>query len=208
MDFNRFPLASRRTAWLRPQPNQEPITGAYQEMSRMFEDMLTAITRAPWTSAPLQGLPMAKMEASETDKEVSIVTELPGVSPEDVEVSLDDDVLTIRAESRSESNTEEAGKRDYHLMERDYGRVLRAFRLPFSPDPKQVDAILQNGLLIIRVAKTQMVQDKVCNIPVRTAAASAPNAELPTDGGVAAEGTPPAGQMKTASTTEHETPPH
>jgi HSP20 family protein len=206
MDFNTLPLAPRRTAWLRPQSNQEPITGAYQEMSRMFEDALTALARAPWASAPpLQRLTMARMEASETDKEVSIVTELPGVSPQDVEVSLDDDVLTIRAESRSESTAEGPGKRDYHLMERDYGRVLRSFRLPFSPDPKQVEAILENGLLTIRVAKPQAVQDKVCNIPVRTAA---PNPDLPTDGGVAAKGTPPAGQTKTASTPERETPPH
>jgi HSP20 family protein len=208
MDFNLRPFAPRRTTSLRPQPNQEPIAGTYQDMSRMFEDMLTALTRAPWTSAPPQRLSIPKMEASETDKEISIVTELPGVSPQDIEVSLDDDVLTIRAESRSESTAEGPGKRDFHLMERDYGSVMRSFRLPFSPDPQQVDAILQDGLLTIHVAKPQTVQDKVCNIPVRTAMASAPSPDLSTDGGVAAEGAPPAGQTKTASPPEQETPHH
>jgi HSP20 family protein len=208
MDFNILPLAPLRTTWLRAQPNQQPTTGAYQDASRMFEDLLTAVARAPWTSAPVQRLSMAKMEASETDKEISIITELPGVSPQDVEVSLDDDVLTIRAESKSESTAEPAGRRDYHLMERDYGRMVRSFRLPFSPDPKQVDAVLQNGLLMIRVAKPQPVQEKVCNIPVRTAAPSAPSRDVPAGGNVAAQGTAPAGQAQTATPSERETPPH
>lgn len=207
MDFNVIPLAPHRTTWLRPQPNQGSITGAYQEMTRMFEDVLTVIARAPWTSSALQKLSMAT-EASETDKEVSIVTELPGVSARDVEVSLDDDVLTIRAEIKSESAAEPAAKRDYHLMERDYGRVLRSIRLPFSPDPKQLEAILQNGLLTIRLAKPQTVQAKVHNIPVRTSVASTENPNSPTDRGVAAEGAMSTGQMKTASTSEHDAAPH
>ncbi len=112
----------------------------------MIEDVLKPIARGRWTSTPPQRLFMAKMDASETAKRTSILTELPGVFAQDVEVSLDDDMLTIRAESRSESNAEGPGKRDYRLTERDYGGVLRSFRLPFSPDLKQVDAILQNGL--------------------------------------------------------------
>jgi hypothetical protein len=63
---------------------------------------------------------------------------------EDLEVSLDDDVLRIRAESKSESTAEPARKRDHHFMERDYGRVVRSFRLPFSSDPKQVEVMLQD----------------------------------------------------------------
>jgi HSP20 family molecular chaperone IbpA len=102
MDFNTLPFVPAARLRLRPQSNQEPITGSYQEMSRMFEDVLTAIARAPWTSTPLQRLSVAKMEASETDKGISILTELPGVFAQDVEVSLDDDVLTIRAGSRKQ----------------------------------------------------------------------------------------------------------
>jgi HSP20 family molecular chaperone IbpA len=76
-------------------------------MSRMFEDMLTAITRFPWVALPPEALAAAKTEVSETDKEISIVAELPGVSQQDLEVSLDDDVLTIRAETRGESTLAE-----------------------------------------------------------------------------------------------------
>ena len=202
MHFSFNQLVPRRTTWLRPQPNQESITGAHQEMSRMIEDLLMAIARAPWTSSPLQKLSMAKTEASETDKEVSIVTELPGVSARDVEVSLDDDILTIRAEMKSERAAEPAGKRDYHLLERDYGRVLHSIRLPFSADPKQVEAILQNGLLTVRLAKPQTVQAKVHNIAVRTSVASTQTPNSPTDRDVAAEG------ALSTGASEHNAAPH
>jgi hypothetical protein len=75
---------------------------------------------------------MTKTEVSETDEDVSIVVELPGVSPQDVDVSLDDDVLTIRAQiSQGTAGTDK--RRDYSLMERDYGCAVRAFRLRRPP---------------------------------------------------------------------------
>jgi HSP20 family protein len=97
MDSKTHPLATRPATWLRPQRNPELVTSPYPDMSRMFEDMLTAVARFPWTRIAPQLLTAAKTEVSETDKEISIVTELPGVSQQGVEVSIDDDVLTIRA---------------------------------------------------------------------------------------------------------------
>jgi len=96
MAFTTHPLVTRSATWLRPQRNQELTASPYPDMSRMFEDMLTAITRFPWVAMPPEALAAAKIEVSETDKEISIVAELPGVSQQDLEVSLDDDVLTIR----------------------------------------------------------------------------------------------------------------
>lgn len=80
-----------------------PGANAYPDMSRMFEDMLSTITRLPWTAFSPPRLAMARTEVSETDKDISIVAGLPGVSQQDVEVSLDDDVLTIRAETRDKA---------------------------------------------------------------------------------------------------------
>jgi HSP20 family molecular chaperone IbpA len=54
-----------------------------------------------------------------------------------------EDILTIRAETRDQSTPESDGQRDYSVMEREYGRIVRSFRLPFSPDPNQVDAQLE-----------------------------------------------------------------
>ncbi|MDB6102671.1 MAG: heat shock protein-like protein [Gammaproteobacteria bacterium] len=195
MAFTSTPLATRPATGLRPRRNLELTPTPYADMSRVFEDVLTAITRLPFTAISPPKLAMARTEVSETDKDISIVAELPGVSQQDVEVSLDDDVLTIRAETRGESTSDGDGQRDYSVMEREYGRMVRAFQLPFSPDPNQVDAQLQDGLLTIRIAKPQSVQDKTHKIEVRGGANGQakgqpngqPNAAAPTDGGGAGE---------------------
>ena len=199
------PLITRPATWLRPQRNQQLTTSPYPDMSRMFEDMLTAITRFPWAAISPDAFAAAKTEVSETDKEISIVAELPGVSPQDIEVSLDDDVLTIRAETRGESTSDTDKERQYSVMEREYGRIVRAFRLPFSPDPNQVDAELQNGLLTIRLAKPQSVQDKASKIPVRAGTNGETNTAAPTDGDAKAA---PPGQNKSAKTSQPETAAH
>jgi HSP20 family protein len=208
MDIRTFLPTLPRTTSLRPQLHQEPVTGGYQEMSRVFEDMLTAMARAPWASAPLQALTMPRVEIAETDKEVSIDAELPGLSEKDVAVSLDDDVLTIRAEKKSESTSEPAGKRDYHLREREYGLLVRSFCLPFSPDPTQVEAVLHNGLLTIRVPKPQVVRERVRNIMVRSDETSASTQASDTDGGVEADGKSSGSPLKTTGASQHEKVPH
>ena len=208
-------LATRPATGLRPQRNQGLLPSAYPGMSRMFEDMLTAITRLPFAALSPPPLAMARTEVSETDKDISIVAELPGVSSQDVEVSLDDDVLTIRAETRAERDSENGGQRDYSVTEREYGRMVRSFQLPFSPDPNQVEAQLQDGLLTIRIAKPQSVQDKSHKIEVRGGTSGeqqstkgGQNAAPPTDGGGAGGKTASAGQNKSAKTSQPETAAH
>jgi HSP20 family protein len=205
MAFTTHPLVTRPATWLRPQRNQELTPSPYPDMSRMFEDMLTAITRFPWSAMPPEALAATKTEVSETDKEISIVAELPGVSQQDLEVSLDNDVLTIRAQTRGESTSEPDQRRHYSVTEREYGRIVRAFRLPFSPDPNQVVAELQDGLLSIRIEKPQSVQDKVSKIPVHAGTKAEASAAAPTDDGAK---TAPAGQNKSAKPSQAETPAH
>jgi HSP20 family protein len=208
-------LATRPATGLRQQRNQGLMPGAYPDMSRVFEDMLTAITRLPFAAISPPQLVMTRTEVSETDQDISIVAELPGVSPQDVEVSLDDDVLTIRAETRAERDSENRGQRDYTVTEREYGRMLRAFRLPFSPDPNQVEAQLQDGLLTIRIAKPQSVQEKSHRIEVRGGSNAqqegtnaGQNAATPTDGGGAGDKNASAGQTKSTKTSQGETAAH
>jgi HSP20 family molecular chaperone IbpA len=79
---------------------------------------LTLSRCSSWSLSPQQQQPTTRTEVSETDKDVSITVELPRVAPENVEVSLDDDVLTLRAATGSE-NKADADKnqnRDFSLM--------------------------------------------------------------------------------------------
>ena len=70
----------------------------------------------------------ASMNVSETDKEIRITAELPGVTEQDIDVSLDDDVLTIRGEKKFERKDD---KENFHFVERSYGTFQRSLRLPY-----------------------------------------------------------------------------
>jgi HSP20 family protein len=99
------------------------------------------------------------------DKEsVKIVAELPGVKPEDVKLSLENNLLTIRGEKKQEA--EERSER-IHRYERSYGTFERAFVLPSTVDGDKISAEYQNGILTIVVPKAERARPR--EIPVRTA---------------------------------------
>lgn len=98
---------------------------------------------------------MPNIDISETDSELKIRAELPGVSERDVEVILNDDILTVRAEREFER---EEDKEDYHLVEMSYGTFQRSLQLPYRVDPNQVQARFENGILNITVPKAKAQQ--------------------------------------------------
>ena len=95
---------------------------------------------------------MPHMDVSETDQELRICAELPGVNEEDVEVRLEDNVLVIRGEKKFERKEE---KENYHFSERSYGTFQRALRLPGAVEPDQVKARFENGVLTVTVPKSE-----------------------------------------------------
>lgn len=117
-----------------------------RQMSRLFDDVLTA-PAAGGVGSPVVA---PRIDISETEKEVRITAELPGVPEEDVEVDIDDDVITIRAEKTMEQRDD---RQNHHLLERVYGAVQRVIRLPFKARPEQIEATVANGVLTIAVAK-------------------------------------------------------
>jgi HSP20 family protein len=195
MDLKTFLPTLRRTTALRPQPIPAALMSPYPEMSRVFEDIFSAIARAPWANGVPQALTTARVQVGETDKDISIITELPGLSEQDVEVLLDDDLLTVRAEKKSESSSG-----------REHGVFLRSFRLPFSPDPAQVDAVLENGLLTIRIAKPAVARDTTRNITVRSGDSTPP--EKTQSANAAADSTGAAKPQNTAGASEQGMPQH
>jgi HSP20 family protein len=99
------------------------------------------------------------------DKEaVKIVAELPGVKPEDVKLSLENNLLTIRGEKKQEA--EERSER-VHRYERSYGSFERAFVLPSTVDADKISAQYDNGVLTVVVPKAERARPR--EIPVRTA---------------------------------------
>ena len=92
------------------------------------------------------------MNGSETENEIRITAELAGVTERDIDVSLDDDVLTIRGEKKFERTDE---KENFHFVERSYGTFRRSLRLPFPVDPERVQASFENGVLTVTMPKTR-----------------------------------------------------
>ena len=127
----------------------------HRQMNRLFDDVLresTGQTPSSQGQGGEGGMLMPHMDVSETDKELKVCAELPGVSEKDIDVRLEDDVLVIRAEKKFERKDE---KENYHFMERSYGTFQRALRLPGPVEPEQVQASFENGVLTVTVPKTE-----------------------------------------------------
>jgi HSP20 family protein len=127
-------------------------------MNRLFDDALRG-TALPAAGAQGQRgvgtFVNASMNVSETENEIRITAELPGVTEQDIDVSLDDDVLTIRGEKKFERKDE---NENFHFIERSYGTFQRSLRLPFPADPDQVKASFENGVLTVTLPKTAQQQ--------------------------------------------------
>jgi len=88
---------------------------------------------------------------------------LPGIDPKDVEISLSDNVLTIKGEKKQEKEEE---NENYHVIERSYGGFTRSFRLPGQVQNDKVKATYKNGILKITLPKTEETKKKEIKIAV------------------------------------------
>ena len=91
-----------------------------------------------------------RADVSETDKSYKVEVELPGMDKDDIDISFADDVITISGEKQEEKKEE---KGDYHLSERRYGSVMRAFRIPAGVDGESATASFENGVLCVEMQK-------------------------------------------------------
>lgn len=103
------------------------------------------------------------VDISEDDKEYLIKAELPEVKKEDVKVTVENGVVSIRGERKFEK--EEKGKK-FHRVERSYGSFQRSFSLPEDADPAKVTAECKDGLLQVRLGKSEAKQPKQVEVKV------------------------------------------
>ncbi len=131
----------------------DPFLSLHHEMNRLFDDVLRGTFGVPSREGQggQGGTLMPHIDVSETEKELKICAELPGVTENDVEVTLNDDVLTIRGEKKFERRDE---KENFHFVECSYGTFQRSLRLPYPIDPEQVQASFEHGVLTVTLPKT------------------------------------------------------
>ncbi|MGK6324268.1 Hsp20/alpha crystallin family protein [Sphingomonas sp. DT-51] len=129
----------------------DPFVSLHREVNRLFEDVLrsTGLSATPGEGRGAAVL-APHINVSETDKEVRLTAELPGVREQDLHVELNGDVLAIRAEKKEER---EEDQENYHVVERSFGTFQRSLQLPFTVEPDQVSARFENGVLTVTLPK-------------------------------------------------------
>jgi HSP20 family protein len=125
-----------------------PIFGLRREIDRLFDDTF-ARDGFNWTPA---------VDIKENDSEIRLDLELPGLKPEDVDLTAENGVLTVRGEKKTERKEGEDNR--YHVVERTYGSFLRTFQLPQGIDEDQIKAEFENGILSIHIPKAALPQPK------------------------------------------------
>jgi HSP20 family protein len=136
-------------------------------MERMFEDFLGRRLRPFWPERwwPAAGTEIATpaVDVYEEDDDIMVKAELPGMEKDNIEVNLSGNRLTIKGEKKQE---EEVKKEGYYRSERSYGSFLRTLELPTEVQTDKVKAAFKNGILEIRLPKTEEAKKKETKVKV------------------------------------------
>lgn len=89
----------------------------------------------------------------ETEREIRVITEMPGLKRDNIEIDVENNVLTVRGEKREERTEGEEGR--FHLAERRYGTFTRSFVLPRDVDSERIDARFEDGVLTVIIPKSE-----------------------------------------------------
>jgi len=127
-----------------------------EAMDRLFEE---SFLRPGFFGAAESGAAMLPMDMYETENEVVVKAAVPGVKPEDIEVTVTGDLLAIKGEFRSESE-EKDGKRNWHRQERRYGSFSRQVTLPAGVNTEACEANFEDGVLTLKLPKAEEAKVK------------------------------------------------
>jgi HSP20 family protein len=143
----------------------DPFQSLQHEIDKVFDEFSRGFRLPRMFDGSVRGGP--RIDVSESEEQIQVTAELPGVEEKDVEVVLADNVLTIKGEKKSEK---EDKKKDYHMVERSYGSFQRMIPVPYDIDPDQVDASFANGVLTVTLAKPPEAIQKTKKIEIKSAA--------------------------------------
>jgi HSP20 family protein len=142
--------------WRRPSGRRD-ITRYNREMENFWNRFFGEFH----PSAGIEGEWLPSMDISETDGEISVRAELPGLEAKDIDLDISGDILSIRGEKKGKEETKEE---NYYTRESYYGSFQRSIRLPAEVQGDKVDASFKNGVLDIRLPKSEKTQSKKIKI--------------------------------------------
>jgi HSP20 family protein len=132
-----------------------------EAMDKLFEESF--VRPRSWL-APVEGVGTLALDVFEDADEVTVRASIPGVKPEDIDISLTGDTLTIRGETSEEK---EEKKGDYHLRERRYGAFQRSLNLPTRISADKAKAEFEHGVLTLTLPKVEEVKPKSIKIKAK-----------------------------------------
>ena len=141
-------------------PFRDELSTFRKEMDRLWNRAFGET--APGSVFETEWQPSA--DIAETAESITVKAELPGLEPKDIEVTLSDDLLTIKGEKKKE---EEKKDEKVHRSERFYGMFERSFRLPSSIKMDKVEAKFEKGVLTITLPKTEEAKTKEIKVQVK-----------------------------------------
>jgi HSP20 family protein len=136
-------------------PWKRPTEGAFDFLPRDMFEMFRRFLPETVEEAPVAWLPRVDLE--ETDKEIVVKADLPGVDPKEVEITVADGTLVLRGEKKEEK---EEKKKQYHRMERFHGQFYREVPLPPGTDPEKIAATTAKGVITVTIPKKPEVLPK------------------------------------------------
>ncbi|QYO75548.1 Hsp20/alpha crystallin family protein [Devosia salina] len=161
--------------WGRPNTNpapsifhendRDPFLSLHREVNRLFDDAFRSFGSGLPTFSGFSafGGGWPSVEISDREKEIAVTAEIPGLEEKDIEILLDDGVLTLRGEKRSETED-----KDRQFSERVYGRFERRIPLGYEVEQDKVDARFRNGVLTVTLPKSERAQSQVKRIAIRS----------------------------------------
>jgi HSP20 family protein len=129
-----------------------------REMDRLWDDYFGSGRRG---LRPLTPEYAPAVDVKETDDQVVVKAEIPGIDAKDINISVTGDVLTIKGEKKSEREEKEE---NYHLVERSYGSFSRSLVLPGAVDIDNIEAVYDKGVLTVTCPKKEAVKPKAIEI--------------------------------------------
>lgn len=140
------------------------IASMREAVNRLFDEGM-----GRWSQEFGGGTLLVPMDVYETDDSVIVTAELPGIKPEDVDIRVTGNTLSIQGESKQE---EEQERGNVYYRERRYGRFQRTVSLPSNVDMNKIDATFENGVLKVTAAKTEEAKPRQIQVRTGTGAQS------------------------------------
>ena len=118
----------------------------------IFDDLFNELYSLPTSFLSKSGMDLSpRIDISETDNEYKIEAELPGINQKEIDVKIDNNILTIKGKKE---DVKEEKEKNYHLRERYYGAFQRSISLPNNIEPEKIKARFENGVLNISIPKS------------------------------------------------------